>query len=116
MAIDPSKFTLYEGTGEWSALYEDGKIVTYGDHENVHEKLFNLLGIDVEYTDDFVHSKTVTIGSGSAVRKREVETAYDTIEEIDSALIEREAKMRQAEELREQAAELIAQANRLEKK
>ena len=34
---------MYQGTGQWSALYVDGQLAKYGDHDYVHEHLFKIL-------------------------------------------------------------------------
>ncbi len=47
-------YTLYEGSEDWSALYEDGELIEVGDHYWVQEKLLQLLGIEVIQSDDFI--------------------------------------------------------------
>lgn len=44
----------YEGTGEWSALYVDGKLDKVGDHYLIEERISELAGVTCIQSDDFL--------------------------------------------------------------
>jgi hypothetical protein len=55
MATTTPRFVIYQGTGEWSALYVDGKLDTVGDHYRIYEeRLPQLVGAEVRYSDAFL--------------------------------------------------------------
>lgn len=101
--IDPKDLVIYQGSGEWSALYNGGELVIVGDHYLIEEKVQELLGIEVRQSDDFMrggnHREDVAptlpdlYAYGNERRKLNDEAA--TLEE-------------RAEELKVKAAELRA--------
>lgn len=104
MATDLSGYTLYRGTGEWSALYDDqGKLVEYGDHYVVDEKIHELTGITLEHSNDFLTNEERTYGTGARARTRQAETAFSSLEALQAARDERDRRARRAAELRAQA-------------
>lgn len=50
-----SKYVIYSGSGEWSALYVDGQLVKSGDHYLVDEHIrYNILRAEVRDSDAFM--------------------------------------------------------------
>jgi len=92
---------IYRGTGEWSALYMDGKLERVGDHYLINERIEELLGIQVVDSDDFLR--------GSDGR----ETAQ-TLEEIETYRHLREDELRKAASARAEAELLLAAAAAVE--
>lgn len=84
---------------EWSALYRDGLLVTYGDHYLVDEELESILKVERREGDDFL------VGTN---RK-----AASTLAEVEAYTVEAEERQAQADELRRQADELERQAKAL---
>ena len=50
----PDDLVIYTGSGEWSALYRNGKLERVGDHYWVEERAFFLAGVPVIQSDDFL--------------------------------------------------------------
>jgi len=96
-----SKFVIYQGSGEWSALYVDGKLDRVGDHYLADERLRELVGAETVQSDDFMR--------GGDYR----DDAAPTLDDLNAYAIDRAEKAEHAEQLREQAAELLAQAEKL---
>lgn len=80
--------------GEWSALYIDGKLVKYGDHYLVDEHIYEMFGIQVDESSDWMRGDT----SGMDVAQ--------TLDEVEQYRSEREAAQELAKELRRQASDL----------
>jgi hypothetical protein len=93
------KLTLFRGTRELSALYADGKLDKYGEHEKVYERAAELAGVEVQWSDDFLRG-----GSTDAA---------PTVAEITAYQADRAERAARAAELRRQASELNAQATAL---
>ena len=93
---------LHGPSGEWSALYVDGKLAQVGDTYVCEESLHTLLGITEVEGSDFMRGQNGR--SGVAQTPQEV-TAYSE---------EREAREHDAAQLRAQAQELLARASALE--
>jgi hypothetical protein len=94
---------LARGSGEWSALYKDGKLERVGDHYVVDEYLYELFDVEVEQTDDFMRG---------GEHREDVAKSLGELQEYRS---QREDRKRTAASLREQAANLIRQAEGLER-
>lgn len=101
--IDPTDIVVYQGSGEWSALYVKGRLVEVGDHYLAEEKIHQLLGIEVRQSDAFM--------CGGDYR----EDVASTIEEIQAYSDERQRLDDQAAYLERQAQELEARAAALRK-
>lgn len=94
----------FTGTGEWSALYVDGKIDTYGDHYVVNERIAALFGVLDAQSNDFVRP----------VPGSHREVVYDTVEEVYAVAEQRAHALEEAARLRAEAESLIRQAKQLE--
>lgn len=96
-------YTLYEGSEDWSALYEDGKLIEVGDHYWVQEKLLQLLGIEVVQSDDFIRG-------GSA--REDVAPSLVAIEDwlADANVEEAEATLAAARDAASTAADRLKEA------
>jgi predicted trehalose synthase len=99
------KTVLYEGTGEWSALYVDGKLDTVGDHYLAAERINELFGVVVIQSDDFL------LGNPNASRQ-DVAQTMDRVAHYNKSRADRQT---QAAALREQAEALLEQAAELER-
>lgn len=49
-----SKFVLYSGEDEWSALYVDGVLDIADDHDYVYRRIAELLGVEERYGNAFL--------------------------------------------------------------
>lgn len=96
------KLTIIRGSGDWSALYVDGKLDRVGDHYWVDERAFDLAGVEEIQSDDFLQ------GGDSR------DSTARTLEEMSLYGEARAGKLRTAEQLRLQAAELLKEAQELE--
>lgn len=83
--------------GEWSALYVDGKLVSYGDHYYVDDWISAHLGIEEIESDDFLAADGRTV--------------FDTLAEVHKKQDAREKREIVADELRSRAKTLKDQAN-----
>lgn len=92
----------YQGNGDWSALYVDGKLVRVGDHYLIDEKISELLGVTVEYSDDFLQGQTLKSGIAQTLEDAQ---SYETI---------RLQKEREIHLLEEQREELLRQLNNID--
>lgn len=99
--MDGSRLTLMVGEHQWSALYVDGKLDRVGDHDVVNERIREVLGIDVDYSNDFMR--------GGEYR----EDVAKSLNEVSDYRAAREEREQKANLLRAQAAELIAQADEI---
>ena len=96
------KYETYrdESIEEWSALYVDGKLEVVGDSYLIDERLQQLVGVELKEGNFLLggdHSSDVA----------------KTSEEIDKYEVTRTERQQQADELREQAAKLLEEADRL---
>lgn len=89
---NPQKIVRYQGNHEWSALYVDGELLTYGDHYIIDEKIAELFGIEMRYDDNFLASEN--------------DIPFKTLAEIEEFEEENE-------EFEEENAEFIAAAENL---
>lgn len=53
-----SKYVVYEGSDEWSALYVDGTLDRVGDHYLIDERLRALFGVTEVTSDAFLRGGT----------------------------------------------------------
>lgn len=89
---------------EWSALYADGKLIRYGDHYLVDEKLSELLNVEIrngEEAGDFL------LGTN-----REAALTLDEVEEYTAAREAKEA-LGTERELQEELEQLEQRAEAL---
>lgn len=98
----PMHVVRYQGNGDWSALYVDGKLVQVGDHYLIDEKISELLGVTVEYSDDFLQGQTLESGIAQTLEDAQ---SYETI---------RLQKEREIHLLEEQREELLRQLNNID--
>lgn len=99
-----SAVVVYQGDGEWSAIYLDGKLQRVGDHYLADEWIREHFGVETVQSNDFF------LGRGD--QRRDV---ADTVEQIQAYTAERSARLAKAYALREQAEALEAEAEQLEK-
>lgn len=84
------RLIVMRGSGEWSALYDKttGELIAYGDHDVVAEKIYELFGIDLEWTDDFVEHYEYEVPGRQgrlgpiAPKTRTGERAFKTLKEM----------------------------------
>lgn len=91
----------YDPNGEWAALYVDGRLDRVGDAYLAEEKAFELLGVKTLQDDAFLRGQ----GGRDGVAQ--------TLDEVAAYRTERDAAKARAAQLRERAAELMAEAERL---
>lgn len=96
-----SDIRVYRGSGEWSALYVNGALERVGDHYTIDERVYEMLDVHVEQSDDFMQ--------GGDYR----EDVAKTLDELEHYTAVREGLQARASELREQAAALQRQASEL---
>lgn len=80
-------YTILQGSSDWSALYVDNQLDIYGDHDTVHEALFEKLGVETRYTNDWIKnplSNTPTVAGSLAeveeFRQEKLDAAQKIIE------------------------------------
>jgi hypothetical protein len=95
------RIELHGPSGEWSALYVDGKLIRVGDTPNVEETLYEILRIKQVWGDDFMRGQTARAG------------VANTPQEALEYRRDREARDAQAQSLLTQAEALVAQAKAL---
>lgn len=49
-----SDYVVYEGSGDWSALYVGGKLVLSGDHYLIDEKIRQIFNVETIQSDSFM--------------------------------------------------------------
>lgn len=94
------KFVLFHIGEGWSALYVDGRLDRIGDSHNVTERIEELLGVVFQESDvmDAIQQRSDAPGTLAELREQEA----------------RQRELRDtAEALRQQAADLIAEADAL---
>lgn len=96
---------LHGGTEEWSALYVDGHLDTYGDHYLCEERIHQLCG--VRFVDD---DAWLLGGHG-----RPGEPIAQTLDEVTDYAVSRGDREATAQDKREEAARLLAEAEELER-
>jgi hypothetical protein len=96
-----AEFVVYEGGGEWSALYIDGKLDRVGDHYLIDERIRQLIGVKTVQSDDFLR--------GGTQRSH----VAPTLEELAQYTKAREHRLTKAAQLRAEAAEKLAEAEKL---
>lgn len=88
--------------GEWAALYVNGKLSTYGDRENPVDRALQLAGVTLVQDDAFL------LGGDGA------DGVAKTLAEIDDFRYRRDQRRRVAQQKRQEAARLLAQAAEIE--
>ena len=91
--------TMYQGNGEWSALYVDGRLDRAGDHYLIDERIRELAGVTVIEGDDFLRGQN---------------KAAQTLAEVEAYTDRRDRARKTAADLRADAAKLLADAERIE--
>lgn len=95
-------FVRYE-LGEWSALYQDGKLVVVGDSYHSDEYLSQFLNVETRYNGDDVFL-------GKEAYRENVSLTLEKVEDFEKQKREKELR---AQELSEKAKILEAEAQRL---
>lgn len=90
------------GSGEWAALYVDGKLETVGDSYHAEQKALQLAGVFVVHDSGFMRGQ------------KQREGVAETLAEVTEYVTQRETRLAQAKALRDQAAILEAKAKALE--
>lgn len=88
---------------DWAALYVDGELDRVGDSYLAEEKAFELLGVKVVKDDAFMRGQTRSDGVAR------------TLSDVEAYRVQREEAKATAARLREEAARLAAEADRLER-
>lgn len=96
-----SRVTVYEGSDDWSAVYVDGRLAQVGDHYLADEFLRRHFGVETVQSDDFLR--------GGSTRA----DVAPTLDDLQVWADERDARAARAEQMRLDAAELLAQAERM---
>lgn len=91
----------YDPGGEWAALYVDGRLSRAGDAYLAEEEAFELAGVKTVRDDAFLRGQDGRDGCAQ------------TLDEVAAYRADRDAAKARAAQLREQAAELMAEAERL---
>jgi hypothetical protein len=97
-----SELVVYSGSGEWSALYIDGKLDRVGDHYLIDERIRELYSVVTIHSDDFMRGGDQRSG-----------VAID-LAEIRQYRQQREMNEAAARKMVEQAQELIDRAKELD--
>ena len=79
-------------SGEWSALYIDGELNIYWDHFLFYVRLYSLLDINVEDSDDWLG--------------KDNRTALNTLAEVEEVRKVKETAQARIEQLEEEIARL----------
>jgi hypothetical protein len=101
--LQPAQVVLYQGSGEWSALYVAGQLVQYGDHYLSEEAIQTFYEVETRHSDDFMRG-----GDGH-------ENVLRTLEEVEKNTIDRLGREERAAALRAQADQLRDEADRIER-
>jgi hypothetical protein len=89
------------GSGEWAALYVDGKLITVGDAYVAEQQAFRYAGIKTVQDSAFMRGQKDRAG------------VADTLDEVATYRDDREMRAAHAAELRAEADRLRAQADDL---
>ena len=95
-----ASYVVYESSSDWSGLYEDGQLILVGDHYLIDEKLRSIFQVETVQSDDFFLGKA----------NPKYNEVASSLEEVQAYARRRESNEATAEELRQQAQELLAQA------
>ena len=98
-----TQYVIYRGSGDWSALYIDGKLERVGDHYLIDEKLQELFGVQTVSSDDFMRGQD------------EAAFVAQTIDEVVTYHTARKNRQEEAARLREEAATLTERAFDIER-
>lgn len=100
---------LHTGTEDWSALYVDGQLHTYGDSYLAEEAIRSIVGVRV--VDD-----NAWLRGGNGTGRNGNPPPASTLDEVHGYMVERSERESRARNLRERAAELLAEAEGLDGK
>jgi hypothetical protein len=87
---------------EWAALYVDGRLERVGDSYLAEERALQILGVTTVQDDAFMRGQNQAAG------------VAQTLNEVSDYRIERDRRATEAADLRRRAAELLAEANRVD--
>lgn len=87
--------------GEWTMVYFNGELVCYGDHYHADEWLQKRCGVKVVQDD-------------ASFSVPDSHHPIEDLAEVKAAMDEADQRVKRAEALRRQAADLMAEANRIE--
>ncbi len=90
------------GSGEWAALYVDGRLVTIGDSYVTEARAFEAAGVEVVHDSAFMRGQDQRSG------------AAQTLAEVREYAAERDRRKTEADRLRLLSAELLARAAKVE--
>lgn len=97
----PAEDVVYFENGDAAATYVRGQLVECHHPPEVRERLINLLGVRMVQDGAFMKGQSSWGG------------AAQTLEEAEAFAVDRELKAQRAAALREQAAVMIAEADRI---
>lgn len=100
--MSEKKVTIYEGSGEWSAVYLGDTLQEVGDHYLADDWVRQHFGVETIPSDDFMR--------GGDDR----ESVAPTLTDLHAYAEDLRARKARADELRAQAASLIEQAKQVE--
>lgn len=100
---ETKKVVIYDGSDEWSAVYLDGELQRVGDSYLADEWVREHFGVETIQSDDFLRGGD----------KRD--DVAPTLAALKEWTDDRDARKRWADELREQAADLVARAAQVER-
>ncbi len=103
--IEIPDLRLFVGDSEWSGLYADGELVQCGDHYLADEKIREYAGVVT------IHDNAFLLG-GDGVRPH---GPAETLDEIDEFIRDRDSARERAQTMRDKAAALIAEADKVER-
>lgn len=98
-----AKYTLYVGTNDAAALYEDGTRVAVGHYESTLERTIELLGVEWVHDDAFMRGGT------------KWDDSAPTLTAVEEYRAVRDKKIAESRQLRADAEKLLELARRLEK-
>lgn len=96
------KMEIHYNSGDWAALYIDGKLERVGDSYLAEQRALQILGVIIVQDDAFMRGQNQSAG------------VAQTLAEVTEYREQRDANVRRATELREQAKALEAEARRLD--
>lgn len=99
-----AQYVLYTGDAEWDALYIDGQLDLLGDRHHLRSRFIELLGVEVRDSDAYF------LG-----REPKYDNAAETLSEVEAHEGRPGSEPAQADLLRAQANELLAQADQLDR-
>jgi len=96
------KLEIHYDTGNWAALYVDGNLERIGDSYLAEELAFEILGVTIVRDASFMRGQSQADGVAR------------TLDDVAAYRAQRDEKWATAEQLRAEAARLLAEAKELE--